>query len=132
MQSELTRLHRQLGITFLFVTHAQLEALAMASRVAVMNEGRIMQIGAPLAVYRAPTNRFVAEFVGMNNILTGPVGRLEGSALVQTEFARLRAPMAASHGVAPGERISVVIGADPVTLSADRTPLGRDTQRKTA
>ena len=119
MQSELTRLHRQLGITFLFVTHAQSEALA--SRVAVMNEGRIMQIGAPLDVYRAPLNRFVAEFVGMNNILTGPVGGLEGNeALVQTEFAHLRAPLPASHGVAAGDRISVVIGADRVTLSADQ------------
>ena len=77
MQSELTRLHRQLGITFLFVTHAQSEALA--SRVAVMNEGRIIQIGALLDAYRAPLNRFVAEFVGMNNILTGPVGGLEGN-----------------------------------------------------
>ena len=119
MQSELTRLHRQLGITFLFVTHAQSEALA--SRVAVMNEGRIMQIGAPLDVYRAPLNRFVAEIVGMNNILTGPVGGLEGNeALVQTEFAHLRTPLPASHGVAAGDRISVVIGADRVTLSADQ------------
>ena len=121
MQSELTRLHRQLGITFVFVTHAQSEALAMASRVAVMNEGRIMQIGNPLDVYRAPMNRFVAEFVGMNNIFTGPVGGLEGNeALVQTEFARLRAPLPASHGVTTGDRISVVIGADRVTLSAER------------
>ena len=121
MQSELTRLHRQLGITFLFVTHAQSEALAMASRVAVMNEGRIMQIGNPLDVYRAPMNRFVAEFVGMNNIFTGPVRGLEGNeALVHTEFARLRAPLPASHGVATGDRISVVIGADRVTLSANR------------
>ena len=121
MQSELTRLHRQLGITFVFVTHAQSEALAMASRVAVMNEGRIMQIGDPLDVYRAPMNRFVAEFVGMNNIFTGPVRGLEGNeALVQTEFARLRAPLPASHGVTTGDRISVVIGADRVTLSADQ------------
>ena len=119
MQSELTRLHRQLGITFVFVTHAQSEALAMASRVAVMNEGRIMQIGVPLDVYRAPMNRFVAEFVGMNNILTGPVRGLEGDeALVQTEFAQLRAPLPASHVVAAGDRISVVIGADRVNLSA--------------
>ena len=121
MQSELTRLHRQLGITFVFVTHAQSEALAMASRVAVMNEGRIMQIGDPLDVYRAPMNRFVAEFVGMNNIFTGPVSELEGNeALVQTEFARLRAPLPATHGVTTGDRVSVVIGADRVTLSADR------------
>ena len=80
-----------------------------------------MQIGNPLDVYRAPMNRFVDEFVVMNNIFTGPVGGLEGNeALVQTEFARLRAPLPASHGVTTGDRISVVIGADRVTLSAQR------------
>ena len=121
MQSELARLHRQLGITFIFVTHAQSEALAMASRVAVMNDGQIMQIGAPLEVYRAPTNRFVAEFVGMNNILTGPISRLDGNeALVQTEFTHLRALLPASHNVTPRDRISVVIGADRIALSADQ------------
>ena len=132
MQSELTRLHRQLGITFVFVTHAQSEALAMASRVAVMNEGRIVQIGAPLAVYRAPTSRFVAEFVGMNNILSGPVSRLSGNeALVQTEFASLCAPLPPSHGIAPGDRISVVIGADRITLSADDVPSTENVVRGT-
>ncbi|SVD57626.1 uncharacterized protein METZ01_LOCUS410480, partial [marine metagenome] len=70
MQSEITQLQKQLGITFAYVTHNQSEAFAMASRVAIMNGGQIQQIGSPREVYRAPANHFVAEVVGSNNILT--------------------------------------------------------------
>lgn len=69
MQEELKALHRQLGITFVFVTHDQGEALSMADRVAIFNEGRIVQAGTPSSVYDRPTSRFVASFVGSSNIL---------------------------------------------------------------
>jgi len=69
MQEELKALQRALAITFVFVTHDQGEALSMADRVAVFNEGRIMQIGAPQEIYRRPHSRFVADFVGSSNIL---------------------------------------------------------------
>ena len=69
MQDELKALQRQLGITFVFVTHDQGEALSMADRLAVFNDGRIMQIGAPDAIYRRPQSRFVAAFVGSSNVL---------------------------------------------------------------
>jgi putative spermidine/putrescine transport system ATP-binding protein len=69
MQEELKALQKQLGITFVFVTHDQGEALSMADRVAVFNEGRIMQIGAPRDIYRKPRTRFVADFVGSSNVL---------------------------------------------------------------
>ncbi|MDP3898634.1 MAG: ABC transporter ATP-binding protein, partial [Mesorhizobium sp.] len=62
-------LQKALGITFVFVTHDQGEALSMADRVAVFNEGRIMQIGSPEDIYRRPATRFVADFVGSSNIL---------------------------------------------------------------
>jgi spermidine/putrescine transport system ATP-binding protein len=71
MQSELRGLQRRLGITFIYVTHNQSEAFAMADRVAVMNEGKIRQVGSPQAIYRQPKDRFVAEFVGVNNIFSG-------------------------------------------------------------
>ena len=71
MQGVLTRLQRELGITFIYVTHSQSEAFAMADRVVIMNQGGVAQIGGPRDIYRAPGNRFVAEFVGRNNILTG-------------------------------------------------------------
>ncbi len=69
MQEELKALQRQLGITFVFVTHDQGEALSMADRVAVFNDGRIMQIGTPQEIYRKPKSRFVADFVGSSNVL---------------------------------------------------------------
>jgi putative spermidine/putrescine transport system ATP-binding protein len=69
MQEELKSLQKQLGITFVFVTHDQGEALSMADRVAVFNDGRIMQIGTPQDIYRRPATRFVADFVGSSNIL---------------------------------------------------------------
>ncbi|PKR88902.1 polyamine ABC transporter ATP-binding protein [Pleomorphomonas diazotrophica] len=70
MQDELRRLHKQLGLTFVFVTHDQGEALSMADRVAVFNKGRIVQIGTPEDIYQRPTTRFVADFVGSSNVLT--------------------------------------------------------------
>jgi putative spermidine/putrescine transport system ATP-binding protein len=69
MQEELKDLQRNLGITFVFVTHDQGEALSMANRVAIFNEGRIVQVGAPQDVYDRPRTRFVANFVGSSNVL---------------------------------------------------------------
>jgi spermidine/putrescine transport system ATP-binding protein len=117
MQSEITQLQQQLGITFAYVTHNQSEAFAMASRVAIMNSGRIQQVGSPREVYRAPANRFVAEFIGTNNILDGRVlvggaDRLE----VETPLGRIAAPQPAARPLAPGDAASLVIGADRVAI----------------
>ncbi len=71
MQTELKNLQRQVGITFVFVTHDQEEALTMSDRVAVFNEGRIEQIGTPVEVYENPANAFVAGFVGTSNVIEG-------------------------------------------------------------
>ena len=71
MQDELKRIHREVGGTFVFVTHDQSEALALANRVAVMNEGAMEQIGTPEDVYLRPASRFVAGFVGEANVLAG-------------------------------------------------------------
>jgi putative spermidine/putrescine transport system ATP-binding protein len=69
MQDEVRRLHREIGTTFVFVTHDQSEALALSSRVAIFNHGTLQQIAAPQAVYERPANRFVAEFLGDINVL---------------------------------------------------------------
>ncbi len=69
MQEELKTLQQSLGITFVFVTHDQGEALSMADRVAVFNDGRIMQVGTPQEIYGRPATRFVADFVGSSNVL---------------------------------------------------------------
>ena len=71
MQKELRRIQRQLGITFIFVTHDQEEALTMSDRVVVMNKGKIQQIGTPQDIYNEPQNAFVADFIGESNILDG-------------------------------------------------------------
>jgi spermidine/putrescine transport system ATP-binding protein len=71
MQGVLTKLQKELGITFVYVTHSQSEAFAMADRVVIMGHGEIAQIGQPKEIFRAPKTRFVAEFVGRNNILPG-------------------------------------------------------------
>ena len=70
MQEELKVLQRSLGITFIFVTHDQGEALSMANRVAVFSEGRVMQVGTPEDIYRRPNSRFVADFVGSSNVVS--------------------------------------------------------------
>jgi spermidine/putrescine transport system ATP-binding protein len=73
MQGELARIHRQVGTTFVFVTHDQEEALSMATRIAVMSLGRVIQYGTPREIYHHPVNRFVADFIGESNFLEGTV-----------------------------------------------------------
>jgi putative spermidine/putrescine transport system ATP-binding protein len=88
MQSELKALQRRLGITFVFVTHDQHEALSMSDRIGVFNQGRLEQVGTPRAVYEAPATRFVAQFVGAANVLEGEAAlRLAGlpSAMLRPE-----------------------------------------------
>ena len=70
MQEELKTLQKSLGITFVFVTHDQGEALSMADRIAVFNDGRIQQLGTPEDIYKRPQTRFVADFVGSSNVLS--------------------------------------------------------------
>jgi len=94
MQSELKKLQRQLGITFIFVTHDQTEALSMSDRVAVFNKGRIEQVDTPRNLYMKPATAFVAEFVGTSNVLRGELALLlSGSALpfsIRPEHIRLQ------------------------------------------
>jgi putative spermidine/putrescine transport system ATP-binding protein len=78
LQLEMKRLHQQLGITFIYVTHDQREALIMSDRIAVMNQGRIEQAGSPSDLYDRPATRFVAGFIGESNFLEGEVAGLQG------------------------------------------------------
>lgn len=94
MQEELKSLQKSLGITFVFVTHDQGEALSMADRIAVFNEGKIQQLGTPEEVYKQPRTRFVADFVGSSNILPPEFVSQLGAA---PQFASLR-PEAISLG----------------------------------
>jgi spermidine/putrescine transport system ATP-binding protein len=71
LQVELSQIHREIGTTFVYVTHDQEEAMSMATRIAVMNEGRVEQVGEPSEIYYRPTSRFVADFIGESNFLKG-------------------------------------------------------------
>ena len=115
MQIELKRIQREVGITFIFVTHDQNEALTMSDRLVVMNAGRIEQLGSPREVYERPRTRFVAGFIGTSNLITGTVvhdGRKHGGARDQRRRDDRRArredagaaegPAARRHGP-PGE-----------------------------
>jgi putative spermidine/putrescine transport system ATP-binding protein len=104
MQSELKALQRRLGITFLFITHDQHEALSMSDRIGVFNQGRLEQVGTPREVYDAPSTRFVADFVGAANVLDGDAAhRLTGFATAMLRPERIRL------GAADGARASGVV-----------------------
>ena len=108
MQEELRRLHKSLGNTFIFVTHDQGEAMAMSDRIAVMDQGRVLQVGTPEEIYESPKTRFVADFVGHTNVFDGRVEAVEanGECLIACEGVsfRCRAPSVRPRGRRAGLR----------------------------
>jgi spermidine/putrescine transport system ATP-binding protein len=117
MQLELRSLHRRLGRTFVFVTHDQEEALALSDRVVVMNGGRIEQLGAPGELYERPATRFVADFLGVRNLLEVTVRS------TSSEGARLATPgglelVASAGAFRSGERVWIGIRAERLHLSS--------------
>ena len=124
MQGVLSRLQKDLGITFVYVTHSQSEAFAMADRVVIMNEGLIAQIGSPREVYRNPANRFVAEFVGTNNILTGRVAGLTAERIgIDTPLGRFQAARPDRLSLDDGQPVTFVVSADLVQWSGAEAAL---------
>lgn len=115
MQGELKRLQQELGISFIYVTHNQSEAFAMADRILVMNRGNIEQIGTPLEIYNRPKTRFVAEFVGSNNIFEGVVTQTNGLKItVECPEGIVTAHQEnLIHG--RGDQVSVIVQADKVS-----------------
>jgi len=111
MQVEVKSLQRRLGITTLFVTHDQEEALALSDRIAVMNEGRIAQIGTAEDLYCRPASRFVAEFVGEANLFRGRAGVISGGAQARTVEVKLESGAMMRATLAPDDR-TVHYGAD--------------------
>jgi len=116
MQIELKNLQHQVGITFLVVTHDQEEALVMSDRIAVMNAGRIQQIGAPGEVYDRPANRFVASFIGNSNLFSGTVeAETDGTVVVATDSGlRLRARATSFRR---GERVEAMLRPEQLDIA---------------
>lgn len=119
MWFELKRLQRELGVTTVYVTHDQNEALAMSSRIAVMNGGRIEQIGKPREIYTQPCSKFVAEFIGNSNFLTATVGpRVDGLVRLDTPHGGL---WTSSDPQAPeGSEVLVTLRPESLSISADQ------------
>ena len=118
MQSVLTRLQRELGITFVYVTHSQSEAFAMADRVVIMSRGEIAQMGTARDIYRTPSNRFVAEFVGRNNIIAGRVTEATTHAVrIHTPNGAFSVTPETSDLPSVGTEATFVIAADLVRIT---------------
>ena len=116
IQNELKLLQRELGITFVFVTHAQSEALGLSDRIVVMNRGRVEQIGTPHDVYANPKTEFVARFIGSNAIIEGQnLTVADGIGAVDTAFGRMRGRPA--EALRPGEGVLVAIPAEAMRIS---------------
>jgi ABC-type Fe3+/spermidine/putrescine transport system ATPase subunit len=117
LQLELRRIQRTLGVTTLFVTHDHGEALSLSDRVAIMSGGRILQMGTPQSVYRQPTSRFAARFLGDVNLAEGKIVGGEGEwVLVEAAGRVLRAPQRAFEGpIDLGVRPEhlMIVGRDP-------------------
>jgi len=125
MQSVLTKLQRELGITFVYVTHSQSEAFAMADRVVIMSRGHIAQIGSPKDIYRAPANRFVAEFVGRNNIITGTVSKATAKAVtIDGSLGSFTVDLGQHEKPQKGDTARFVVAADLAQISTAKPRCG--------
>jgi spermidine/putrescine transport system ATP-binding protein len=125
MQQELKRIHREVGVTFVYVTHDQEEALTMSDRIAVMNHGRIEQLETPAAIYECPATRFVASFIGLTNLLRGVVEAREGAAVVVRLDGGGRVRAVARGDPAPGSAVEVGVRPEKIEMSRE-PPRGAD------
>lgn len=132
MQAELKAIQERVGITFVCVTHHQEEALTMSDRVAVMNHGRVLQVGRPQEIYETPSCLFVARFIGASNELTGVVRGLEqGEALIDVSEVgdarqQVRAPKRAE--LKAGSRLTLLVRPERLHLSPDAHRPGFENQ----
>ncbi|HOM27889.1 MAG TPA: spermidine/putrescine ABC transporter ATP-binding protein PotA [Deltaproteobacteria bacterium] len=118
MEIELKRIHRQLGITFVFVTHDQEEAISMSDRIAVMNRGAIEQVGTPIEIYEEPENMFVARFVGEINVFDGVVREVNnGGATVEIQ-GRLF-PVQNRKNLGPGRAVKVLLRPEDIQVAIE-------------
>jgi len=124
MQVEIKEIQRKLGVTTIFVTHDQSEALSLSDRIAVMSEGRIRQCATPDEVYRRPSDRFVASFVGDVNVLHARLERNEGArAIVALGAARVPVPSAALGALAPGAPVDLFVRPEQLRVAEAAEPV---------
>jgi spermidine/putrescine transport system ATP-binding protein len=125
MQLELMRIQRECGVTFVYVTHDQEEALVMSDRLAVMSKGKVEQIGFPEDIYERPATRFVAGFIGTSNIIDAPiVGRV--GEFLEVESApgdRLLVPAPEGRALSPGDRLAFTVRPEKLHVVPEAEPV---------
>lgn len=125
LQVELSNLQEQLGMTFVFVTHDQEEALVMSDRMAVMNRGRIEQMGRAEEIYERPRTAFVANFLGSSNLIPGTVQELHADGTtIQTEYGPLRTTQTAN--LTPGQAVTLSIRPEKLRMERDDETEGNE------
>jgi spermidine/putrescine transport system ATP-binding protein len=115
MQLELKQIQSEVGITFIYVTHDQEEALTMSDRIAVMSDGLVQQVGLPRDIYEHPANRFVADFIGETNFISGEVCELAEMVTVRVGEVELSGS-ANGHAIAKGEQVTLAIRPEKINL----------------
>jgi spermidine/putrescine ABC transporter ATP-binding subunit len=126
MQVELKRIQREVGITFIYVTHDQGEALTMSDRIAVMNDGLVEQLGAPREIYEYPASKFVAGFIGTSNLLSGTVHSVSGetAVLVHDDGQHVEVALRDGMSVAAGDPLEVTVRPEKMSLGTEPGPGG--------
>jgi multiple sugar transport system ATP-binding protein len=120
MRAEISKLHRRLGATIIYVTHDQVEAMTMASRIFIMHRGALQQSGAPLEVYKHPANRFVAGFIGSPamNFIDATLAREQDTYVIDAAGFKVRLPEAFYDRLEPYAGRPVVFGVRPEDMAA--------------
>ena len=118
MRSEIHRLQRRLGITSIYVTHDQVEAMALSDRIAIMNKGKIEQIGSPQDIYRCPTSRFVADFIGRANFIETSVAALQDD-VAQIQIFGKAITLPVSFAAVPNTHVIAMLRPEALTLHDD-------------
>ncbi|HEV8614250.1 MAG TPA: ABC transporter ATP-binding protein [Methylomirabilota bacterium] len=131
MQQELKRIHREVGVTFVYVTHDQEEALTMSDRIAVMSHGRIEQLDTPATIYERPATRFVASFIGLTNLFPGAVEAREGPRVIVHLDGGLRVRADAPAGTAPGAKVDVAVRPEKIQMALDKPAAAANTLQGT-
>jgi spermidine/putrescine ABC transporter ATP-binding subunit len=120
MQVEIRHLQKRLGITTITVTHDQTEAMVISDAIAILDSGRLQQIGPPLEVYQRPINRYVADFIGESNLLEGSAAVEDGHAVVFTSANGLTVRVEQDVSQVPKDRCCLVVRPEYITLGPDR------------
>jgi spermidine/putrescine transport system ATP-binding protein len=126
MQIELKTLQREVGITFVYVTHDQEEALTMSDRIAVMHAGRVLQVGNPTEIYEQPNCRFVADFIGETNFLDGVVQDQEGELATVLVDGALPIVAQTPNTLQPGTAVTVAVRPEKISLATGEVPDGQN------